>query len=131
VTRIRLVTVFAAAAVFLAAAAPPAAARHAGVRHYVQLGFNVWGEELAHCPSVQFSWRNAGPRTLGWVDSIGGCSFHLNARLSYYFHHVTGLACTVVIHEMGHLAGQQHTTDRSSIMYEGYERGHVSTVCVP
>jgi hypothetical protein len=112
-----------------AAGAPPADARHASIGSYIDRGFDVWEGELEHCTNIYWSWRNASYGTYGWVNSIGGCSFNLNLRERRALHSRYGMACTVVIHEMGHLAGYEHVNDPTNIMNGRYERGAVSSAC--
>jgi Matrixin len=37
--------------------------------------------------------------------------------------------CTVMVHEYGHLHGQQHSDDKSSVMYPEYEDDHAWPAC--
>lgn len=116
-----LLTLLVASAFLLAPGS--AAARHTGVDRYVDRGFVEWSPEIfSRCDRVFWGWRDASPNIVGWVDAPESCTFYLNRRLLRQFHYESGLLCTVVIHEMGHLAGYGHTYDPRSIMYPDYGR---------
>ena len=114
------------------AAPAPALAHHQSVGIYIQRGLAIWGRDLGRCQFVTAQWRTMGLGRYA-VAPIPGCTFVLNQspEVLRELHRDGHLLCTIVIHEMGHLAGRHHTNNPRDVMYGGAERpgGRVAQGC--
>jgi hypothetical protein len=74
----------------------------------------VWGV-LDKTLNAQSSWANP-IAAYGNSAANSDCHITLNGLQSYDW----PMLCTVIVHEYGHLAGHQHTTDPNDVMYPFY-----------
>ena len=89
---------------------------------------NAWDGYLTHCPTVYVwaydsseYWDNADSYAFAYM---GECNIYFNAEMSENYRYAW--FCSVMVHEMGHVAGYDHIRDRLDIMHatnEVYWRG--------
>jgi hypothetical protein len=74
----------------------------------------LW-EDLGGGINAQASWSNAESR-FGAPERNTGCEVALNLRARWDWPKL----CTVVVHELGHLAGHDHVDDPDDVMFGQY-----------
>lgn len=89
------------------------------IRHWMHLARKVW-PNVCWPPSFGVFAAQPGSRIVGWAW-IGGNPCHFELREDWPTW-PAGMLCTIIVHEMGHLAGQRHSTNRRSVMYPDYIR---------
>jgi hypothetical protein len=113
----RVVTLlFVALAALLPATAVAATPGPVGTAQGLKVAERVFGVPACGRPVVAYA-SFAGPHLLSGADTER-CRILLNADLADKM--PRAMVCTLVVHEWGHLAGREHSTDRSSVMYADY-----------
>lgn len=106
----------------LALAVPAPAHAGWGLKNARLVAERTWGIPPCGVPQIQIvSLTEDLLRGWDWVIPYGWtveskCTIWLNRDYGRTLDSLTG--CFVVVHEWGHLAGQGHTTDERSVMFE-------------
>ena len=91
----------------------------------MRISVNFWGKRACH-GNVTLQWGQLSVGMTGqatWMNPFDawsrprrnfGCSITFNAAMSFGFKQL----CSTMIHEVGHLLGRQHSSNRRSVMYE-------------
>jgi hypothetical protein len=89
----------------------------------------LMGTPACGVPSVKVE-RIADPEVLGYVElwadgTPRDCVVHVDVRTS------GATRCAIIVHEVGHLHGREHTSDRRDIMNEYLHPDAIPSACKP